>query len=71
MQSELTSSHLMFVDATRFNVDALVRAVAKGHQVTFVETDAFRSRYSHPAMHEALALATHRLAVTGPIPMPE
>jgi biotin carboxylase len=60
-------SHLMFIDASRFNVDALARAVAKGHQVTFVETDAFRSRYSHPSMQEALALATHRLVVKGSI----
>jgi biotin carboxylase len=42
-------SHLMFVDGSKFNIDAVVRAVDLGHQVTFVETDVSRAMYAGAA----------------------
>lgn len=56
--------HLMFVDASKINIDAVVRAVALGHDVTFVETDVFRTVYADPAVTARLE-GVRRLTVPG------
>lgn len=56
--------HLMFVDASKINVDAVTRAVALGHEVTFVETEVFRSVYADPAVTARLQ-GVRRLPVPG------